>query len=397
MKLQLRRSAGFALIELLLATALTITVSAGVFALLVPSQHAFDTQFESVDMTQRLRVAVDALNGPISRAGAGTVSGANRGPLVYAFAPILPLRQRTSGGDAPGTFRSDAITVLWVPAAAPEAVLSAAVGPGNLVLDVSPAAGCAPTRILCGWAVGTTLVILGKLGRFDLFTLTALSGTSGQLRPEVPGGVLLNTYDSGSTVVPIELRSYFLKVDAVNGVTQLAMQDGPTGAEVPVVDHVVTLRFSYAGDPRPATLLKPVTDAMPPWTRYGPKPPPSGESTFGYAPGENCLFSLDATTGTSSPRLRDLGGDRLAALGANDLGDGGPFCPDAASPSRFDADLLRIRTVTVTLRVEAALAALRGPATALFTRAGTSPDATRWLPDREIQFTMAPRNVDVVP
>jgi hypothetical protein len=183
----------------------------------------------------------------------------------------------------------------------------------------------------------------------------------------------------------------------VNHVSQLATQDGPTGAEVPAVDHVVGLRFEYAGDPRATTLIKPLTNPTPPWTRYGPKPPSAGESAVGYAAGENCVFTADPATGAPLPRLADLGGERLVALGNRELGDGAPWCPDFASPNRYDGDLLRIRAVTVTLRVEAALTALRGPASALFARSGTATDANRWLPDREMQFTVAPRNVNVVP
>jgi hypothetical protein len=392
-----RSAAGFSLIELLIATALTITVSAGVVALVTPSRRAFDTQFEAVDMAQRLRVAVDSLNRSLSRTGAGPVSGSDRGPLVYSLAPILPLRQRTSSGDPPGTFRDDAITLLWVPAAAPEATLTTKVGPGNVMLTISPASGCPPFKVLCGWTIGTTLAILGSFGHFDLFTLTAVTGTSGQLRAEVPGGVLLNSYPVGSTVLPIEVHSFFLKLDSVNHVSQLATQDGPAGADVPVVDHVAELRFDYVGDPRPAVLLKPLDNPTPPWTRYGPKPPLAGESTVGYAAGESCLFTANPNSGTQSPRLVDLGGDRLVRLGKRELGDGVPWCPDTASPNRFDADLLRIRAVTVTLRVEAALTALRGPAGALFAHAGTATNASRWLADRELQFTVAPRNINVVP
>ena len=71
MTTRLSCSVGFSLVELLIATALTMTVAAGVFALIVPSRRAFDTQFESVDMAQRLRVAVDTLYAQLSRAGAG--------------------------------------------------------------------------------------------------------------------------------------------------------------------------------------------------------------------------------------------------------------------------------------------------------------------------------------
>jgi len=52
------------------------------------------------------------------------------------------------------------------------------------------------------------------------------------------------------------------------------------------------------------------------------------------------------------------------------------------------------RRVRVTLRVEAATAALRGPSGPLFLRAGTSTSAERYVPDRQIQFDVVPRNLD---
>lgn len=57
----------------------------------------------------------------------------------------------------------------------------------------------------------------------------------------------------------------------------------------------------------------------------------------------------------------------------------------------------RTRSVRVTLRVEAAPASLRGPAGALFTRGGTSTSAERYLPDRQVRFDVAPRNLDSRP
>ncbi len=54
----------------------------------------------------------------------------------------------------------------------------------------------------------------------------------------------------------------------------------------------------------------------------------------------------------------------------------------------------RTRRVRVRLRMEAASVSLRGPAGPLFTNAGTSTTAERFVPDREVQFDVAPRNLD---
>ena len=60
----------------------------------------------------------------------------------------------------------------------------------------------------------------------------------------------------------------------------------------------------------------------------------------------------------------------------------GPWCPDETSANRWDADLLRIRRVRVTVRVEAALASLRGPAGVLFANGGSAAPSVRWAPDQ---------------
>ena len=61
--------------------------------------------------------------------------------------------------------------------------------------------------------------------------------------------------------------------------------------------------------------------------------------------------------------------------------------------NRWDADLLRIRKIGVTLRVQAANAAMRGPASVLFAHGGTSRSGNRWLPDLQVRFEVTPRNL----
>jgi hypothetical protein len=88
------------------------------------------------------------------------------------------------------------------------------------------------------------------------------------------------------------------------------------------------------------------------------------------------------------------GGDALAELTSGHLSDG-PWCPDEFSRNRFDADLLRVRRILVTLRVQSALASLRGPAGPLFTRGGTARASDRFVPDLIAQFDITPRNMNL--
>jgi hypothetical protein len=105
---------------------------------------------------------------------------------------------------------------------------------------------------------------------------------------------------------------------------------------------------------------------------------------------------VDPVSGLQVPRLAVLasggGVDTVAELTSAQLTDG-PWCPDAANPNRWDADLLRIRRIDVTLRIESANGALRGPASVLFMHGGTSTSGSRWLPDQEVTFQVSPRNM----
>jgi hypothetical protein len=77
----------------------------------------------------------------------------------------------------------------------------------------------------------------------------------------------------------------------------------------------------------------------------------------------------------------------------------GPWCPDAASPNRYDADLLRIRKVRVGIRLQTGNASLRGLLTsgpdALFIKPGTAISAAQTVVDQSIRFDISPRNLNL--
>jgi len=128
-------------------------------------------------------------------------------------------------------------------------------------------------------------------------------------------------------------RTYWLKSDTGAATYQLMSYAGGAAADVPVVDHVVALEFSYFGD------------------------------------GEVPL---------APPALSD-----------------GPWLPDADAAVRWDADLERVRSIVIAIAVQAASAALRGPAGTLFTHGGSARSARRWAPDVAIRMRVAPRNLNL--
>jgi hypothetical protein len=83
----------------------------------------------------------------------------------------------------------------------------------------------------------------------------------------------------------------------------------------------------------------------------------------------------------------------LVALDQGAFTDG-PWCPNGG-PGAYDADLLRIRRIRVTLRVQVGSASLRGVGGALFQREGRSTSAERFVPDQQVEFDVAPPNLAV--
>lgn len=198
---------GFTLIEVVVAMAIMLAVTAGVFAAIQAAPERALAESEAADAQQRARVAVEV----IERDAIGAIA-------------VRPCRWGGASEDPPGTFRSDAAT----------------------------------------------------------FVTTATTTT------------------------------YWLKSDPLSQTFQLIQWSGGTSPDVPVVDHVVALRFDYLGD----------------------------------------------------------GGVQLA-----------------------DAVLSALRVVVVTVRVEAAVAAARGPAGVFFTHEGTARTPRQWAPDVEVQLPIAIRNL----
>ena len=125
-------------------------------------------------------------------------------------------------------------------------------------------------------------------------------------------------------------HTYYLKQDGPGGTFHLMHYDGAS-TDLPVVDHLVRLRFDYFDD-------------------------------------------------TGSPLDPSMFQD-------------GPWLPEDPDLAPFDADLLNIRRVRVLLRVQAALDSMRGPSGVLFLQGGTSTSVERYVPDLQLQFDVALRNM----
>jgi prepilin-type N-terminal cleavage/methylation domain-containing protein len=70
-----REPAGFTLVELLIAMAITLAVSGAALTFVQPAQATLRSQLQQVDARQRMRVAVDALMRDLTVAGSGLPTG----------------------------------------------------------------------------------------------------------------------------------------------------------------------------------------------------------------------------------------------------------------------------------------------------------------------------------
>jgi hypothetical protein len=395
------RDEGFSVFELVVALAIAAGVTAALFGTVRSSRTAFAVQPEASDLQQRTRVAADALMRDLLMAGAGAASGATAGALVRYFAPVLPFRLGAVADDPAGTFRTDTLTLVYAASASIQTTTTADTTSASGTVPVASGPGCPLGSEACGFSAGDTLIMYDAAGHFDTFTVRSVSGGDVAVAVNKPAGFAPTFYPVGSKVASVIQRTYFLKTDVARGLHQLAMNEGGTNGDVPLVDHIVGLQFHYYGDPEPPRLLGAtpcVPGALRRCTTYGPAPPESvAPPPTAYPAGENCVFARDAETGLAIPRLGVLGGSAAAPLVPLDesrLTDG-PWCPDDTSANRYDADLLRVRTISISLRAECASDALRGPAGMLFSRGGTAVNPARFVPDQEITLQVSPRNLRV--
>jgi type II secretory pathway pseudopilin PulG len=383
---------GLSMIDLLVAMLILGLVSGAVIGLLPPATAAFDTQLEVSDVQQRLRVAISTLQRDLVAAGAGGYSSGSLGGLGDYLAPVLPYRWGSSRPDSPGTFRTDAITVLFVPeaAAATTVVRRMPSVDTEQVIETRADCGGLSTQLRCGFVEGMRVLLFRPGTRWELGILTQAHDAALQVTGIRP---LDSEYDRGDAVaVQLETHTYYLRNDPSNATFQLMHYDGDR-TDAPVVDDVVRLEFRYWGDPRSPQLIPGRALSDPgPWTTYGPAPPeidsPSGTT---WPAGENCVFAT--VDSLHIPRLPGLAPDAsgLVELTAALLRDG-PWCPDETSAVRYDADLLRLRRIAVTVRVQAGAASFRGPASAFFMHPGIA-STSRSVPDHEVGLAVAPRNL----
>lgn len=357
----IRNERGYTLTELLISTAIMLTVTSAIFGLMNPAQGTSQAQPEVADMQQRMRVSTDTIFKELVMVGAGPYMGAQTGSLMRFFAPLLPRKGAGTTPDARDVFRSDAITITYIPNTSAQTTIRDEMPPNAVPIKVDAQAGCpdAQHNALCGFYEGMEVLIFDDTGASDTFTITSVADEALQLRHR--GMNLSKTYEPGSKIAQAVRKTFYL--DTVNN--QMRVIIGET--DTPFVDNVVGVLFEYFGDPVPPVEPR----------------PPAGQA--------NCLYDAVGNYTAAMPVLTADAGS-LTRLTPAMLTDG-PWC--GGGTNEFDADLLRVRQVRVTLRMQVASGSLRGTDPALFARPGTSVGGERFVPDYSVSFDVTPRNLNL--
>jgi len=347
----------FSLLEMLIALALTVVLIGAAVPLVAANSGVSATAPEMLDEQQRARLGMEELSRDLAMAGAGLSVGALAGPLVSSFAPVIPRRMGLTGADAYTVARPEAVTIIYASASPAQSVLMQPMTSPSDALQVDPAVGCPLGTQVCGLQQGSTALLFDRSGRFDLVGILGLTGGAASIEYRQPGPPAFS-YQPGAAVAEAELHTYYF--DAAN--LQLRHADG-AHSDVPVVDNVVALSFEYFGDPYPPT---------------SPKPP------LGTA---NCLYdAAGALLGGMS--ILPAAGGTLASLPLAAFADG-PWC--GAGSNRYDADLLRVRMVRVSLRVQVSNVMMRGRSTDfLVPGLNRGPHS---IPDYTMRFDVSPANM----
>ena len=227
---------GFTTIELLIATALLLTVTASVAALATPVRDAVERSLGRTDLTGGSRFALDRLAADLRHAGSppAVVPGAARFETLVAT--IVPLADLDSGVvQSPGR----AIRTVSVPYLAPQGVISAAVASGAIQLPLDPGAPCTAVNAACGFRPGMLALLFDEIAA--QFVTVQSVGTAGEVCLVSP---LTRSAAAGAVLTAIEITTVGLRADA-DGSWRLVRRK--QGSEQPVLDHVVSFEVETSG------------------------------------------------------------------------------------------------------------------------------------------------------
>ena len=203
-----KREGGFSLIELLIAMAITLLLSAALAGGARPARAAFDAVPAELELQQRGRTAIDAL----SQALRASLRIPDAAGVVTELTAIVP-----ADGAARGVLLIDQ------------------PGPGGAITLGTE--HCPNITDVCGFTPGATVMIEDGQS-YEVFSIAA---TDVAARRVTPAMALSQWYPSDSTVVEVEQLTFRL-VEQPDGSYSL-IRETAAGAVQPIVDSIGGLSF----------------------------------------------------------------------------------------------------------------------------------------------------------
>jgi len=230
------RQHGFSVIELLIALGIIMSIAAVIAQLVPPARVAFDRVPADLDLQQRGRTAIDVLSQAVRSAGRDVVATAALGPL----SEVVQTVSATDSAGSASRFRTISVIAPVIEGAQGVLEINQASPGGGITLATSP---CPNAGDICGFAPGTTAMLLGGNGSYDVFVVAT---TVAAARWLTPNHALSRAYSAGSVIVEVN-RDTFRLADQPNGSRSL-IRETAAGAVQPIVDFVSDLSFEVQGE-----------------------------------------------------------------------------------------------------------------------------------------------------
>ena len=210
-------AAGFTLIEMLIAVAITLLIAGSLAATVPAARAAFDRVPAELEMQQRGRTAIDLLSQSLRSAERISLDAPNDEGGYSELTVVMPVANGPRGA-------------LSVDQAAPASPLTLAANP------------CSNLKEVCGFIPGAVAMLAAADGTLDVFVIAATNAGTRQLTPERP---LSRTHEAGSIIVEVDEHTIGLheQADGSYSLTRVTA----AGAVQPMVDFVGWLAFKIDG------------------------------------------------------------------------------------------------------------------------------------------------------
>ena len=240
----MNRQQGYTVVELLVASAVMLSVLAVVTTLVHDGLIGVPVLEEAGDLHQRSRVAADQIAAAVRDAAAG----GSFGPLADHVAAVLPRRV----DDGPAAAAPDVLTVSSVPPNGAVSSLVAALDPASPTALIEAVSGCPTLVTACGFNANTRAMVFDDTGRSAIVAVDAIG--PGLLTISDPSGGRSGSFAPGAHVAEVTIVTFHL--DAAS--RQLRRLVG--GATFPLADNVTALRFDYVDETLSPLPLSALTD-----------------------------------------------------------------------------------------------------------------------------------------